>query len=213
MKNTTKTESTFAGNGQQVSYNAICKAASLAVAAYNKRKLCTIPEYDIPDIVNETVTKALEAIDSYDSSKSGIETWTSTIAHNCICDYWEGRAKREGWGYDKISSYSDNESGDIEDEYCTYRRSTKGAPLLDNLYSDSDPAEEVSREELKGWLYSHIDRLPDKSKSIIELHLAGIKPAQIAAQLGCTSNAVSVNLHRAIEALKKMAEDEYFLVA
>ena len=93
------------------------------------------------------------------------------------------------------------------------RPNIKDNTSLDTIHADSDPLTDMLCIEQLDWLYDHIDRLPAKSKFIIEQSLERKKPRQVGTMLGCTSNAVSIILHRAILALKKMAEDEHYPAA
>lgn len=211
MKDAKKTESTFAGKGQQVSNNAIIEAVQKAVAAYGKYGSHRIPDRDIQDVTQDAFLKAFKSIGSYDSSKSGIQTWVSKVAYSCVCDYWCDRAKREGWGiYD--SPESDYGTYPFEDEDCFIGSGYKGTTPYD-ICAESDPEKDLLSKEQMDWLKGHIDRLPAKSKLVIEQELNGNKPRQIAPLLGCSSNAVSITQTRAHSALKKMAEDERFNAA
>ena len=211
MKNTFISESYFAGADQQVN-NAIIEAVNRTVFVYNKHKTSPIPDWDIDDITQEAFKNAFRSLKSFDSSKSSIEAWASKIALNCIRDYWNDRAEREAWNVSKTTC-SDHESYDDEEMDYLQRPNIKDNTSLDTIHADSDPLTDMLCIEQLDWLYDHIDRLPAKSKFIIEQSLERKKPRQVATMLGCTSNPVSIILHRAILALKKMAEDEHYPAA
>jgi RNA polymerase sigma-70 factor (ECF subfamily) len=211
MKDTKKTEISFAGNGQQVSNDAIIEAVQKATAAYGKYGSHRIPEYDIQDVTQDAFLKAFRSIGSYDPSKASIQTWVSKIVYSCVCDYWNDRAKHEGWDLSRHLD-SDFESYPAEDEDGFTGSGYKDAAPYD-VCIDSDPEKDLLSKEKMDWLAGHIDRLPAKSQLVIKHELNGLRPRQIAPILGCSSNAVSITSNRARAALKKMAEDERFNAA
>ncbi len=213
MKNTNNTGNNFAGNAQQVINDAIIEAVQASAAAYGKYGSRRIPDDDLEDVTQEAFWRAFRSIGSYDSSKASIQTWISKIVYNCVCDYWNDRAKREGWSnYKSNQNVYDSYSVELEDCFTGAEYNYKDTTPCD-ICSDSDPEEDLISKEQRDWLYSRIDCFPDKSRFIIEQTLDGVKPAQIAAELGCTPNSVSIILHRTIQAMKNETEDGAYLAA
>jgi RNA polymerase sigma-70 factor (ECF subfamily) len=71
------------------------------------------------------------------------------------------------------------------------------------------PSEQVQRQEQALRLTAALRQLPDKQRQAVELrHLKGHSLAEIAGELNCSKAAVVGLLHRGVQKLRKLLEEE-----
>jgi RNA polymerase sigma-70 factor (ECF subfamily) len=74
---------------------------------------------------------------------------------------------------------------------------------------ESSPSRRAERHEEAVRLAAALACLPDKQQQAVELrHLKGLSLAEVARELGCTKAAVVGLLHRGLEKLRELLEDD-----
>src|SRR5205807_9300311 len=90
-------------------------------------------------------------------------------------------------------------------------RSTKpaNASLLDPIGDGVDPEEELAQSEMIQTLQEAVRQLPDEQREVIVLRFIEQMPhADVALHLGKSAATVRVIQHRALQALRKLLEQD-----
>ncbi|HZZ42223.1 MAG TPA: sigma-70 family RNA polymerase sigma factor [Tepidisphaeraceae bacterium] len=136
------------------------------------------------ELHQQTWTSVLEHIDRFDvrSTSGGFKAWLFRIATNKANDYWRsaGREKNAKQGLKLVT----------EEE----------APAA----SARMEATEQERQ-----LLAAIESLPDNQKQIVMLrYYSGMKFVEIAEMLGCPLNTALGRMHKAMQKLKQIMEED-----
>jgi RNA polymerase sigma-70 factor (ECF subfamily) len=123
--------------------------------------------------------KALAALPEYRADGPSFRSWLFAIAHNVITD--ELRARRP-------------------DQPLT--------TVVDIVSQAPTPEEEAVRTEERHTIRALLALVPPGEARLLELRLAGLSGAEIAAVLGMTPGAVRVAHHRAVAHLRALLADE-----
>lgn len=148
-------------------------------------------QQDIEDIVGRTILKSMASFDTYDESKSKLSTWISKIAFTCVIDEYASIRCREGISYPISVTTHDGDSLELsEGVACT---TTEDVPFLASVCSADAEAEFNELEEI---VLRELDGRDETDNLCWTLRQAGYGPKEIAKQLECTPNAVSIRLTR-----------------
>lgn len=162
----------------------ILDAAQTVVDIYATRGGRGMSNYYLQSLVSDIYTRALEKLSSYDSSRSKLESWISTIAKNCIIDSYK---KEVGHAYRTVSIDS-----------------------LSFLSSVSDrPDSNLESKESQKIITETISSLPEKQRSIIEQTISGAKPRHISKDTGETPKTVYDELRKARKSISKKLGEEF----
>ena len=146
---------------------------------------------DIEDIVGRTILKSMVSFGSYDESKAKLSTWISRIAFHCVIDEYASIRSRESISYSISVPAHGGDSLDLsEDVACT---KTEDTPFLASTCSADAEAE---FNELEECVLRELEGREETDSICWTMRQAGYGPKEIAGQLGCTPNAVSVRLSR-----------------
>jgi len=123
--------------------------------------------------------KAFEKLDMYKSDSCKFSTWLFSIARNTVIDFIRSNEKRL-IGSEDISRY---------------------IALHDEAYT---PEEKLMHNENIRMIEECINKLPEKRKELITLHIDGNKDEDIAEILNTTHLAVRTKLNRTRNFLKNL---------
>ena len=132
------------------------------------------------DATSLVFAKALAALPSYHDDGPSFRSWLFAIAHNVITDVLRAQ-----------------------------RRDLPLTALVDLASHRPTPEEEAVRTEEQQTVRALLALLPAGEARLLELRLAGLSGAEIAAVLGMTPGAVRVAHHRAIAHLRALLADEW----
>ena len=134
--------------------------------------------HDGEDVLQDVARTTTERFEEYDPSRPFVP-WTLGIAKF------------------KLLQYRDKQSG---------RRLIADSEVLERLSQACDDSQ-TQMSEIRQALVNCIRALTPRAKRLLELrYVRDLKPQKIADQVGATSNAVSVALHRVREALRQCVE-------
>ncbi len=148
---------------------------------YNKG----ISPIDSEDLSMVIFAKIFSKINTFDTQKGSLKSWISRIVNNTIIDYYRSNKNKYQTVY--ISLINNNENGYTFD-------------FASTLSSDSD----IITKETMDLLYSAIQQLPTKYKSIIELLIDEKNNNEISKITGINANAIGVQKLRALKQLKEI---------
>ncbi|MDP2293288.1 MAG: RNA polymerase sigma factor [Actinomycetota bacterium] len=152
-----------------------------AVHTFVRRRTST--PHDADDITAVTFEKALQHLHRYRHGPSGIVGWLYRIAANEIIDQARRRQRQQ---------------------------STRGQRALRMLHDGATDLA-AGRDAVDGdaQLAAALDRLPDRYNLVLSLrYVAGLEPADVAAQLSITPGNCAVLTHRALAALRTELQKE-----
>lgn len=134
---------------------------------------------DAEDVTALVFMKALEALPSYQSGRSGFAAWIFTITRNAVVDHY--RRKRKQYPLDEIEHDS----------------------------SGHDPISDVLINEQRTELHMLITHLsPEQREVVLMRYAAELTFSEIAATLKKNEAAVRMLLHRGLRKLKAVMDDE-----
>lgn len=137
------------------------------------------------DVTSDVFMKALRSFDRYDASKSAPRTWLLRIARNAVTDHLRS-LKRKG----------------------SLHVSLDRAPDLVSDVPSQD--ERIIREERIQTILNGASTLKKADQDILSLRYgSGLSNQEIAEELGLSTNAVAVRLHRALHRLREAIGDTY----
>ena len=147
----------------------------------------------VDDLVQETALKALQYWDTFDRSKSKLETWVSRLARQRLAD----AVKRERGMVPLEHRKRDGK------EYVYYR-------YIDGIAPGYEADREMETREAVDLIQEAIDALPESQGNILGLSMdEGLKPRHIAERTGYTADAATVLLCRARKAVRRRLGDEF----
>jgi RNA polymerase sigma factor (sigma-70 family) len=131
------------------------------------------------DATSQVFTKALAGLQRFrdETTPSAFRSWLFRIAHNVVID--EVRARRPIEPLDSVDLVADAEQA---------------------------PEERVLQIEEHERLWVLLEALPASQRQIVELRLAGLSGAEIAATLGRTRGAVNTGQSRAVARLRALID-------
>ena len=130
------------------------------------------------DLTQHIFMKAWEAINRYQWRELPFQHWLLRLARNTVIDHY---------------------------------RSTKpaNASLLDPIGDGIDPEEELAQSEMIQTLQEAVRQLPDEQREVIVLRFIEQMPhADVALHLGKSAATVRVIQHRALQALRRLLEQD-----
>jgi RNA polymerase sigma-70 factor, ECF subfamily len=130
------------------------------------------------DLTQHIFMKAWEAINRYQWRELPFQHWLLRLARNTVIDHY---------------------------------RSTKpaNASLLDPIGDGVDPEEELAQSEMIQTLQEAVRQLPDEQREVIVLRFIEQMPhADVARHLGKSAATVRVIQHRALQALRRLLEQD-----
>jgi RNA polymerase sigma-70 factor, ECF subfamily len=130
------------------------------------------------DLTQHIFMKAWEAINRYQWRELPFQHWLLRLARNTVIDHY---------------------------------RSTKpaNASLLDPIGDGTDPEEELAQSEMIQTLQEAVRQLPDEQREVIVLRFIEQMPhADVALHLGKSAATVRVIQHRALQALRRLLEQD-----
>jgi RNA polymerase sigma-70 factor (ECF subfamily) len=130
------------------------------------------------DLTQHIFLKAWEAIHRYQWRELPFQHWLLRLARNAVIDHY---------------------------------RSTKpqNASLLDPIGDGVDPEAQLAQSEVVQTLQEAVRQLPDEQREVIVLRFIEQMPhAEVAAHLGKSAATVRVIQHRALQALRRLREQD-----
>jgi RNA polymerase sigma-70 factor (ECF subfamily) len=130
------------------------------------------------DLTQQIFMKAWEAIHRYQWRELPFQHWLLRLARNTVIDHY---------------------------------RSSKpaSATLMDPVGDGVDPEEELAQSEMIRTLQEAVRRLPDEQREVIVLRFIEQMPhADVARHLGKSAATVRVIQHRALQALRRLLEQD-----
>jgi RNA polymerase sigma-70 factor (ECF subfamily) len=134
---------------------------------------------DAEDATSQVFTRALTALPRL--GEQPFRAWLFTIAHNVVTDVYRNRS-RVPWDPPPASSRGAKESED----------------------PDPTPEHHVLAAEQGRSIRALLAQLPEDSRRLLELRLAGLNDVEIARVLGRSHGAVRVAQHRAVARLRAL---------
>jgi len=186
MEKNYTTTATTSTNSNLKTYpaEAVHKAAVKCTEIYSRTRGKGLSKEILDEMSQETEIKAFLYWDSFDPSKSKLETWVSRIAANCQRDVFR-KEMRHKERFIPLFSYSKD-----GDEYINSYVEQAASGYEADRYVESREAQDRIRDV---W-----DSLPENQGTILSLSVdEELKPKQIATVIGTTSQAVSSQLYRA----------------
>lgn len=157
-----------------LTYDEVYKKYYSQILAYFKKHISS--EADAEDLTSEVFMYCYRNFDKYDSKKASVSTWIYLVAKSRFCNYLRDRKVN-----DNIDDY-DN--------------------LVGGSADDMDKA--LYLEETRKQLDSALKALTERQRTIVVLRYFQDKSAEeIAKVLGTNANNVRVQLHKALESMKK----------
>lgn len=133
---------------------------------------------DAEDVTALVFMKALEAMPTYQSTRSSFAPWLFRIARNAVIDHYRRRRKQSP--LDEVEFYSD----------------------------DGDPALDVLNAERRAELRSLVEHLSDDQRDVVLMrYSADLSFPEIATTLNKNEPAVRMLLHRGLRKLKAVMDD------
>ena len=179
-----------------VEQRAIISSANIAVSVHVNSFTAKLPNKyfftneDIEDIAGEVIFRACRSYDRFDSDKSSLKTWVSSIALNCVKDALGYRMKRIG-----LSEPMNSESSKDNDEYNKVETSDpkKGFDTsVWNLVSEYSADKDINQKEFEEEVMGKVDKLSDKNQKFFSmLFEEELAPKEMAEREGCTANAAA----------------------
>lgn len=138
--------------------------------------------HDAEDITSDVFLQTWNYLtDGTDRKIKSIKALLYTIARNKVIDYYRSRARQQE------------------------KESVTDLISLRLLVSESDPAEDLAKQEAAEQLFSYIRELKQEYQEVLLLkHIEGYSTAEIATITKRSQASVRVTLHRAMNKLKKM---------
>lgn len=148
---------------------------------------------DINEIISTTRLRILCSISSFDPSKGDFFPWVNSIAKNCTRD--------------AIKDFMKNRPYSCDIEYVG--KDGMAVNIADTIgYTDSsyDADRETLTNDFMAYWNMALATLSDTDRRFYDLLKEGLKPREIAAELGCTASAASMRKFHIRAHLRRYAE-------
>ena len=144
---------------------------------------------DADDAVQEAFLSAFKSLASFEG-KSSVGTWLQRIAINAALM--------------KLRVRKPIEDGDVD---ARLPRFVGRGVFEERVAPWGDPSEPGLRDELRARVRTAIDRLPEGFRIPLVLRdIEGLSNEAVAAQLGISTNAAKIRVHRARQAVRALLE-------
>lgn len=163
-------------------YELIRRTALTTINAYLKHQKAMLSATDKETIISDVITKVLTKGYTFDSTKSNLKTWVSTIARNETVNYFR---IMEDWEPLEL----ENSEGDL------YER--------EELASYTTPYDEVVAEQTENLFDTVMSRRSEKDQEIMKLYRQGYQPRELAEKFNMSADAVSVRIFKIRQAFKQ----------
>lgn len=188
MAKTNFTVTNFAGSNLPTSVEDLIQIVTDAVRSKNKDLGYYFNQEELQDIRQDLLMKVW-ITDTFDPSKASFKTWIARITRNYTCDYGKGKTKRE------VTEIHDFSEPDFT-----------SSSVFDFNSTGLDIEAEYIYNEMYDWLNRQIADMSDRDRTIMEMTFQGYTRGEIAVELQCTKNAVSIARSRAYEKLREKAK-------
>ena len=198
MKNNTSTRATTSINNRNSNIPSmeIMDAARKSCEVFARTGKWRMSAEDLEDLTQDTIYKVLGRWNTYDPTRSKLSTWVGVIAKSCYFDALKREMKRNAL-FTPLESY--NRDGD---EYIDSD--------IEFAASGYEADREVESKESLSRICNVVDSLPENQRYILKLHMdKGMKPKQMAEEIGCTANAAATHLCRARKIVKRRLGDDF----
>ena len=188
--NTNTNEIFISADGKEIPVRALLKAVENRNEIYGNTLGKGLSKEDLKDLRQQVMIKVWQARSRYDSRRSCLNTWVSRISENCEKDAFKSIMRYNRTIQPCIFLDEDGEESTCHtyDTYCS-----------EDYAADSRIE---SRESTKR-IEDAIAILPWSYQEVIRYRMDGLKPREIAKELGCTPNVVYTRLHRGINRLAR----------
>jgi RNA polymerase sigma-70 factor (ECF subfamily) len=134
------------------------------------------------ELHQQTWVSVLEHIDRFDSAGGGFKAWLYRIATNKANDHWRSRSRE--------------------------KNAKEGLKLAtDQTFPEASAPLEGTEQAVK--LRHAIEQLPENQKQVLLLrYYSGLKFVEIARMLGCPLNTALGRMHKAMQKLKQLMEEQ-----
>ncbi len=141
---------------------------------------------DSEDLAMCIFSKIFKNIRKFNHQKSSLKSWITTITKNTIIDYFRTNKNKHQTVYFSLLESENNEEYTFD--------------IASTLTSD---AELITKENLN-LLFSAIEHLPNKYKTIIELLIEEKNNSEISTITGISPNTIGVQKTRALKQLQDL---------
>jgi RNA polymerase sigma-70 factor, ECF subfamily len=173
-------------DGSAGAYEQLVRTHGGRLLAVARRLLSS--EEDARDAVQEAFLNAFRSINRFEG-QALLSTWLHRIVVNVSLMKLRSRKRKPEESLDHLlPAFQDD------------------GHFLDRFDSGTEPADErLAREEAQAAVRSAIDELPTHYRTVLLLRdIEGLSTQDVAEQLGITTNAVKLRLHRARQALRTL---------
>lgn len=156
------------------------------------------------DVVQETYTAAVQAIDQFEG-RSSLKTWIFSILKRKIIDAL--RANRREIAVSQIATGGDAESdfGELFNQKGFW--ATEHKP-----HRWTEPEDSLQQQQFWSIFELCLDRLPERTAQIFSMReLLGLETEEICKELGISTSNCWVILHRARMGLRLCLEERWFV--
>lgn len=135
------------------------------------------------DVTSEAFIKAAKAFDRFDPERAQFSTWVITIARNCAISYM----RKHGKEFTASDAAIDPDLQATRDEYPSLER------------------DDVQTAEIL------LASISEEDREIVRLkYYEGLQNKEIADLLGLNASTIGTRVHRAVAAMRKVAEQNGF---
>jgi RNA polymerase sigma-70 factor, ECF subfamily len=173
-------------DGSAGAYEQLVRTHGGRLLAVARRLLSS--EEDARDALQEAFLNAFRSINRFEG-QALLSTWLHRIVVNVSLMKLRSRKRKPEESLDHLlPAFQDD------------------GHFLDRFDSGTEPADErLAREEAQAAVRSAIDELPTHYRTVLLLRdIEGLSTQDVAEQLGITTNAVKLRLHRARQALRTL---------
>ncbi len=186
----TNTNATFTtANGETVSYQEIFESVRKNVEIYGKTGGGDLSAEDLEDLFQDSILKALRYCKGVDLRKAQPKTWAGRIAINAQRDAYREHNRRIAM-FVHPTPLSDEEGHEES--------------FFDGVSGGYPADREVETSKAMDRIEAAICSLPENYQFIISLLREGMKPKDIAEEIGCSADAAATLSCRARKALKRV---------
>ena len=174
----------LSADGKRYSVSALVNKVRSLAEWYARKRGHSMGEEDVKDLVGEVnLLIAMYFTKKYDSTKSPVEAWLSSIVYN--------------EGSDMLKKIISKEN---------FLRSAKET-FVDEPYSEGVESELITKESRKEW-NRYLSSVDEQKRSCMQMHYEGYKSGEIAEKLSMPKDKVYRTVCREKKALKKKLDLE-----